>query len=128
MKSLKSYLLIAFAGLMAMTTLSAQAGSVDNSVTAIGGYDAVSYHASKRPLRGNGHYLAVHDNVTYLFSSKANQEAFEANPAKYVPAFGGYCAFGASVGKKFVGDPEVWRLVDGTLYPVSYTHLRAHET
>ena len=39
-----------------------------------------------------------------------------ANPEKYVPAFGGYCAFGVSVGKKFIGDPEVWRVVDGTLY------------
>ena len=37
-------------------------------------------------------------------------------PAPFMPAFGGYCAFGASVGKKFVGDPEVWRIVDGTLY------------
>jgi hypothetical protein len=38
------------------------------------------------------------------------------NPEKYVPAYGGYCAFGISVGKKFIGDPEVWRIVDGRLY------------
>jgi len=37
-------------------------------------------------------------------------------PEKYAPAFGGYCVFGVSVGKKFVGDPEVWRLVDGKLF------------
>ncbi|MFT5349592.1 MAG: YHS domain-containing protein [Planctomycetota bacterium] len=112
MKLISSYLFTLLAGLMALTTVAAQAGSV----TAIGGYDAVSYHNAKRPVRGNGHFLTVHDDVTYLFSNKENQATFEANPAQYVPAYGGYCAFGASVGKKFVGDPEVWRLVDNKLY------------
>ncbi len=116
MKLIQSYLFTVFTGLLALTSVSVQATSITDSVTAIGGYDVVSYHTDKRPLRGNGHYLAVHDEVTYLFSSQKNQATFEANPAKYVPAFGGYCAFGASVGKKFVGDPEVWRLVDNKLY------------
>lgn len=116
MKLIQSYLFTLFTGLLALTSVSVQATSITDSVTAIGGYDVVSYHTDKRPLRGNGHYLAVHDEVTYLFSSQKNQATFEANPAKYVPAFGGYCAFGASVGKKFVGDPEVWRLVDNKLY------------
>ena len=80
------------------------------------GYDLVSYHTSKRPLRGNGHYVSVHDGVTYLFSSKRNKAKFDRNPGKYLPAYGGYCAFGASVGKKFDGDPEVWRIVNGRLY------------
>ena len=116
MNSIKSYLLIVFAGLLAHTSLSAQADEVTNSVTAAGGYDVVSYHTGKKPLRGNGHYLAVHDGVSYLFANKEHQETFEANAEKYVPAYGGYCAFAVSVGKKFVGDPEVWRLVDGKLY------------
>ena len=54
--------------------------------------------------------VAVHDGATYQFSSKSNKEIFEANPEKYVPAYNGYCAFGVSVGKKFIGDPEVWRV------------------
>ena len=54
--------------------------------------------------------------MTSLFANEANREAFDGNPQKYLPAYGGYCAFGVSVGKKFVGDPEVWRLVDGKLY------------
>jgi YHS domain-containing protein len=116
MKSIKPFLSIILASLVTLTSFSALAGGVANSVTAIGGYDVVSYQTSKKPLRGNGHYLAVHDGVTYLFANKANQETFEANPGKYVPAYGGYCAFGASVGKKFVGDPEVWRVIDGKLY------------
>ena len=60
--------------------------------------------------------MTLHDGATYLFTNEANKKAFDDNPGKYLPAYGGYCAFGASVGKKFVGDPEVWRIVDGALY------------
>ena len=52
----------------------------------------------------------------YLFSSLENLETFEANPDQYVPAYNGYCALGVSVGKKFIGDPEVWRVVDERTY------------
>jgi len=52
----------------------------------------------------------------YLFSTEENMKTFKKSPAKYVPAYGGYCAYGAAVGKKFNGDPEVWKIVDGTLY------------
>ena len=97
-------------------SVSAAAANYKSSVTGVNGYDLVSYHNAKKPLRGNGNYVAVHDGVTYLFANAENQKTFETNPAKYVPAYGGYCAFGVSVGKKFVGDPEVWRVVDGRLY------------
>ena len=60
--------------------------------------------------------LTTHEGVTYLFINEDNRKAFERNPSKYAPAYGGYCAFGASVAKKFVGDPEVWRVVNGRLY------------
>ena len=92
------------------------AAPVAVSTTAVEGYDLVSYQTGKRPLRGNGHYVSIVDGVTYLFVDEENKVAFDANPKKYLPAYGGYCAFGVSVGKKFVGDPEVWRLVGGRLY------------
>lgn len=41
---------------------------------------------------------------------------FEADPQQYLPAYGGYCAYGVAVGKKFVADPEVWKIVQGKLY------------
>lgn len=107
------------AGLLLMTGFVGNAfAEVDTAVSTLGiqGYDLVSYHNAKRPLRGNGHYVSVHDGVTYLFINDANKNTFDNNPDKYLPAYGGYCAFGVSVNKKFVGDPEVWRLVDGKLY------------
>ncbi len=94
----------------------AMAAEYTHSTPAVQGYDVVSYQTGKRPVRGNGNFVAVHEGAAYLFSSSDNQKVFEKNPNKYVPAYGGYCAFGASVGKKFIGDPEVWRLVDGRLY------------
>ncbi len=107
--------------LMALVALFGLAGNAlaadfAHSTPAVQGYDVVSYQTGKRPIRGNGNFVAVYDGATYQFSSTDNQKLFESNPEKYVPAYGGYCAFGASVGKKFIGDPEVWRVVDGKLY------------
>ncbi len=105
-------LLLAIVGL----TGTVHAASDQNSVPAVQGYDVVSYQTAKKPIRGNGHFTAVHEGATYLFSSKENLNTFKANPNRYAPAYGGYCAYGVSVGKKFVGDPEVWRVVDNRLY------------
>ncbi len=105
--------------LLLWTGLTAHAGAVADvtaSTPAVQGYDLVSYHTAKRPLRGNGHFVAEHEGVTYLFVDAENLAAFQKDPERYVPAYGGWCAFGVSVGKKFVGDPEVWRVVDGRLY------------
>lgn len=107
--------LIAFMATM-LFSVGASAGPHTYSTPAVQGYDVVSYHTGKRPVRGNGNFVATHKGATYQFSSKENMETFKRSPDKYVPAYGGYCAFGVSVGKKFIGDPEVWRIVDGTLY------------
>lgn len=90
--------------------------NINISTTGVQGYDLVSYQTGKRPLKGNGHFTSNHDGVTYLFINEANKNIFDASPEKYLPAYGGYCAYGVSVGKKFIGDPEVWRVVDGKLY------------
>ena len=86
-------------------TKTALAADYAHSTPAVQGYDVVTYHTDKRPLRGNGNFVATHDGATYQFSNKRNLQAFQADPAKYTPAFNGYCAFGVSVGKKFIGDP-----------------------
>jgi YHS domain-containing protein len=116
MKHIKTLFALLLVTGLSFASLTASAASNSHSLTGVSGYDVVSYQIAKKPLRGNGNYVAVHDGVNYLFANADNQKTFEANPAKYVPAYGGYCAFGASVGKKFIGDPEVWRIVDGKLY------------
>jgi len=58
----------------------------------------------------------VHDGVTYAFTSKEHKQMFEANPQKYLPAYGGSCAYGVAVGRKVVVDPEAWKIVGGVFY------------
>ena len=99
--------------------LSSLAIAQDSSINtvAVQGYDVVSYHiGSGVPTKGNGGNVAYFNGETYLFSNADNKAAFEADPEKYVPAYGGYCAFGVTGGRKFVGDPLAYRVVDGTLY------------
>lgn len=96
--------------------LAASADTVSNNVVGAGGYDLTTYFSSEKPARGNGHHVAVHDGVTYLFTSDENKKKFERSPEKFLPVYGGYCAYGASLGKKFAADPDVYDVVDGKLY------------
>ncbi|MDG1687372.1 MAG: YHS domain-containing (seleno)protein [Gammaproteobacteria bacterium] len=105
-------------GLLALFAFTTQvyANTHANSVPAAQGYDVVSYQTGKRPIKGNGHFTAHHEGAVYIFANQANLQSFNSDPEKYAPAHSGFCAYGVSVGKKFIGDPEVWRVTDGTLY------------
>lgn len=116
MNRFKSMMLTVFVLAVGFWTTNSFADSVEISTTGVLGYDLVSYHTDGKPVRGDGNNLVVVDGVTYLFANEANKKAFEKDPEKYLPAYGGFCAFGVSVDKKFVGDPEVWKIVDGKLY------------
>ena len=106
-------LLLLFA--LSIGTLTASAGDKSVSTVGAGGYDVVSYHTGN-PQPGTGFNKSVHDGVTYVFISEENKDTFEKNPHKYLPAYGGYCAYGVAVGQKFVASPEVWKIEDGVLY------------
>lgn len=83
---------------------------------ALHGFDPVAYFTDAAPTPGSAAYASVHEGATYYFSSEENQAAFEQNPAKYAPVFGGFCAYGVSVGKKFDGNPRYWTIHGGRLY------------
>ncbi len=80
------------------------------------GVDPVAFVDLGNRVDGSASFTAVHDGVAYYFDSKANMETFKKSPAKYVPAHGGFCTFGVSVGKKFDGDPRYADIRDGKLY------------
>lgn len=81
------------------------------------GYDVVSYFNANKPVAGSNRYTAEHGGVKWQFSSTENLAAFKADPVKYAPQFGGFCAWGVSVGKLFDVDPvNGWKIVDGKLY------------
>jgi YHS domain-containing protein len=86
-----------------------------NGVTAAG-HDVVAFHTENKAKPGGGAFSATYQGVTWLFSSAENRDLFAADPAKYAPAFGGWCAVGASKGKKIEIDPQFFAVVDGQLY------------
>lgn len=99
-----------------VASASAFAEEFSHSTPGIGGYDPVAYFSDGKPMRGSGYHVTVVEGVTYAFTTAEHQKIFEENPGKYLPAYGGYCAYGLGVGKKFVADPEVWKIVEGKLY------------
>ena len=116
MRSFKQLLISGLMLAASVTAVPLFAGDVTHSTPGISGYDPVAYFTDGKPVRGSGYHVAVQDGVTYVFANAEHKKLFIANPNKYLPAYGGYCAYGVAVGKKFVADPEVWKVVDGTLY------------
>ncbi|MGF1735815.1 YHS domain-containing (seleno)protein [Photobacterium satsumensis] len=100
-----------------MTVLAADIDiNADENDLAIKGYDPVAYFIDKKAKVGSSDYRATYKGATYHFVDKQNMESFQANPAGYVPQYGGFCAFGVAMNKKFDTDPQAWKVVDGKLY------------
>ncbi|WP_028891604.1 YHS domain-containing (seleno)protein [Tenacibaculum sp. 47A_GOM-205m] len=80
------------------------------------GYDVVSYF-NKKPLEGNKKYQTIYDGVKFKFSSEKNLALFKKNPTKYIPQYGGYCAYAiGKTGEKVSIDPKTFEIRDGKLY------------
>ena len=90
--------------------------NVDDDGIALAGYDLVAYATTGEAVSGNSRYSSRVDNIVYHFTSEQNRTAFEANPDRYSPEFGGYCAYGVRMGRKLPVDPTAFELVDGKLY------------
>lgn len=88
-----------------------------NDNVALSGYDPVSYFANK-PIEGNKDINYTYKGVTYYFLTEKSKAAFKANPEKYEPQYGGWCAY--ALGKKdpdlMDADPETYKITNGKLY------------
>lgn len=104
-----------------MGSISASAGedpiytSWTNS-NAVGGYDTVAYFTNGKAVKGKKEFTTEYMGAQWRFSSQVNLDAFIAEPAKYAPQYGGYCAWAAARGYTASGDPGEWRIVEGKLY------------
>ena len=83
---------------------------------AIEGYDPVAYHTAGAPMEGSADFEHEWEGATWRFISAENRDLFAADPEKYAPAYGGYCAYGVSQGVKPSIDPEAWAIIDDQLY------------
>lgn len=82
---------------------------------ALQGYDAVSYVQDQKAVRGSKTYSTELDGARYLFSSQAHLDAFKKEPQRYLPAYGGWCAYAMSKGQQVEVDPQHFKVVDGRL-------------
>lgn len=82
----------------------------------IKGYDPVAYFEQGEPVEGSEEFQHEWQGGTWRFSSVANRDLFAADPDKYAPQYGGYCAYAVSQGSTADIDPEAWTIVEGKLY------------
>lgn len=83
---------------------------------AVGGYDPVAYFTENKPVKGSEEITADYKGATWRFASSENRDTFLADPERYAPQYGGYCAYAVSTGYTAKADPEAWTVVDGKLY------------
>lgn len=100
---------------VAASGLEAQAVNVRNGL-ALDGYDPVAYQTEQRATPGSAAFTLTHEGAVYRFASEASRAAFEADPARYLPAYGGYCAYGMARGYRAKIDPQAFTVVNGRLY------------
>jgi hypothetical protein len=83
---------------------------------AIGGYDPVAYFVQGAPTPGRNDITTGHDGTTWRFANEDNRAVFRTNPDRYVPRYGGYCAYAVAGGGTAGSSPEHWHIHDGKLY------------
>lgn len=84
---------------------------------AIQGYDPVAYFVSSKPVRGTSTFRATYDGASYYFSSESNKNLFLKSPARYIPQYGGWCAYAmGNTGEKVEINPETFKVLNGKLY------------
>lgn len=96
---------------------SAQQRNVSRTGLAIEGYDPVAYFSKQKAIEGKKELSLVMNGATWYFSSPENRDLFKANPAKYEPQYGGWCAYAMGAkGEKVEVDPETFKVLNGKLY------------
>ena len=103
-----------------LLSVSAFAGELVNvsgaSKVAVAGYDTVAFFTDAKPVNGSPFISSEYKGATYFFASEEHKALFVGNPEKYVPQFGGFCAFGVAIDKVFPVDISTWQVRNDKLY------------
>ncbi|ANQ50068.2 YHS domain-containing protein [Flammeovirga sp. MY04] len=90
--------------------------NLEKGDVAVGGYDPVSYFSGS-PVEGDKHISVIHKGAHYYFASHKNKETFKENPEKYLPAYGGWCAYAMGAkGEKVSVNYETYKIQNGRLF------------
>ena len=113
-------LIVALFGFVGRATAGPQKSPVTavNTTDGVGvkGYDPVAYFIAGRPIAGVDLYTYRYMGITYRFASAQDRENFKADPQKYLPQYGGYCAYAMSIDRIADIDPSRWAIVNNKLY------------
>lgn len=90
--------------------------TLDGAGLGVHGVDTVTLSTLNAVAPGDAKHAVVHDGVAYYFASEITAERFKSDPVKYLPQYGGFCAYAVALGKKLDGDPRYADIVDGKLY------------
>lgn len=119
---MKKLISILFLTILTTTVISAQdlakkQGNISKSGLAIEGYDPVAYFTASKAVEGKKEFSAADAGVTYYFTSAQNRDQFKADPARYKPQYGGWCAYAmGESGEKVEIDPATFKILNGKLY------------
>ncbi|NBQ85902.1 MAG: hypothetical protein EBU07_00215 [Betaproteobacteria bacterium] len=80
------------------------------------GADVVAYFTQGRYTPGVPAHRSRYRGVDFRFASAEHKALFDANPTRYLPQYGGYCANGVVYGIPWGGDADAWKIVDGRLF------------
>lgn len=93
-----------------------RAVNVDADGLAVAGYDVVAYARERKAVKGRKPYQLRHQGAIYRFASDENMATFRETRKRFLPEFGGYCAYGVRMGRKLPIDPNAYVVVDDKLY------------
>jgi|RhiMetStandDraft_4_1073278.scaffolds.fasta_scaffold243549_1 hypothetical protein len=86
---------------------------------AIRGYDTVAYFTDGKATKGSSSFEYAWDDAKWRFASADHRDMFIADPDRYAPQFGGFCAGAITGGVLMPANPEAWVIVGGKLYMVA---------
>lgn len=122
---MKKYFLLLFLSVFFQDIYSQDANShlnLNSNNIAVDGYDLVSYFEENKAVEGKKNYKFTFENVNYYFSSEKHLNSFKKSPTKYLPSFGGWCAYAmGATGEKVKIDPESFIVNEGNLYLFYYS-------
>ncbi len=120
-------------GLLLAVLVLAGCGTVHNTVRdgaderlLLRGNDAVAYFTEGKPVPGDPALRSIYDGDTYRFASARNKQMFDADPAKFAPAYAGFCASGAPYALKANIGARVHTIYKGRLYLFGSERSRAN--
>lgn len=112
----KTLIMVIMVVLTGISSFAQKSSAFIQSGKAIRGYDPVAYFTEGKPVMGTDSLVLEWNQAKWYFSSRKNLNLFKANPDKYAPQYGGYCAYGLSDGHKAPTDVNAWTIDDGKLY------------